>query len=162
MVETDLELHRRIIFIQNISPETTRQSLNNYFSEYPIERSAVPHDATGKIAMSLNTVYHEGKTSYLFCVGKNKMHGIVTFRSEKSVDAVMSKRFHRIDGKEVFIHRSVPTQRSAKDNYGIQQLIVSSQNNQSLVESDIKSYFSDYGDIINMKNDGNTWIIDFD
>jgi hypothetical protein len=93
------------------------------------------------------------------------MHGIVVFCNEESVDAVMSQRFHRINGKEVFIHRSVPMQRSVKDNYGIQQLIVSSLNNQSLVESDIKRYFSQYGEICNisnMNNDGITWAIDFD
>ena len=93
------------------------------------------------------------------------MHGIVTFRSEEDVDAVMSQRSHIIDGKEVFIHRSVPTQRSAKDSYGIKQLIVSSSNNQSLIELDIKSYFSRYGDIqeiSHMKNESNTWVIHFD
>jgi len=93
------------------------------------------------------------------------MHGIIVFEREESVDAVMSQRNHRIDGKDVFIHRSVPTQRSVKDNYGIQQLIVACLNNQSLIESDIKSYFSRYGEIVNisnMKNDPNTWIIDFD
>ena len=29
------------------------------------------------------------------------MHGIVLFRDEESVDAVMSERIHRIDDKEV-------------------------------------------------------------
>jgi hypothetical protein len=93
------------------------------------------------------------------------MHGIVMFQNEESVDAVMSQRLHRIDGKEVFIHRSVPTERSLEDNYGIQQLIVSGLKNQSLLESDIKSYFSPYGKICNiskMRNDDNIWIIDFD
>jgi hypothetical protein len=87
------------------------------------------------------------------------------FRSEEDVDAVMSQRTHRIDGKQVFIHRSLPTQRSAKDSYGIDQLVVSSLNNQSLLESDIRKYFSQYGEIsniINMRNDGNAWIVDFD
>ena len=93
------------------------------------------------------------------------MHGIVTFRNEESVNAVMAQRVHRIDGKEVFIHRSVPSQRSVKDSYGIQQLVVSGLNNQSLPESDVESHFCRYGKICNisdMKNDGKTWIIDFD
>jgi hypothetical protein len=93
------------------------------------------------------------------------MHGIVVFRNEESVDAVMSQRLHRIDGKEVFIHRSVPTERSSRNNSGIPQLIVSGLNNKSLVESDIKSYFLPYGEICNiskMRNDDNIWIIDFD
>jgi hypothetical protein len=93
------------------------------------------------------------------------MHGIVTFHSEKDVDAVMLQHSHKIDGKEVFIHRSVPIQRSAKDSYGIRQLIVSSSNNQSLIKPNIESYFSRYGDIYDirhMKNDSSTWIIDFD
>jgi len=87
------------------------------------------------------------------------------FRSEEDVDAVMSQLTHRIDGKEVFIHRSVPTQRSVKDSYGIEQLVVSSLNNQSLLESDIKNYFSRYGEISNisnMRNDVNAWIVHFD
>jgi heterogeneous nuclear ribonucleoprotein A1/A3 len=130
--------------VQKISPETTQRSLKDYFSSrYPIERCTVPLDETGK----------------------NKMHGIVTFQNEESVDAVMSQRLHRIDGKEVFIHRSVPTERSLKDNYGIQQLIVSGVNNKSLIESNIRSYFLPYGEICNiskMNNDDNIWIIDFD
>jgi hypothetical protein len=87
------------------------------------------------------------------------------FRSEEDVDAVMSQRTHRIDGNEVFIHRSVPTERSVKDSYGIEQLVVSSLNNQLLLESDIENYFSQYGKISNistMKNDSNVWIVDFD
>ncbi|CAF3817147.1 unnamed protein product [Rotaria sp. Silwood1] len=76
--------------------------------------------------------------------GKNKMHGIVMFRSEESVNAVMSQRYHQIDGKEVFIHRSVPNQGALKDNKAIQYLIVSSSNSQSLVESDINNHFSQY------------------
>jgi hypothetical protein len=55
------------------------------------------------------------------------MHGIVTFRNEESVDAVMSIRSHRIDDKVVFIHRSVPTEQSSKDKIGIEQLIVSGE-----------------------------------
>jgi hypothetical protein len=93
------------------------------------------------------------------------MHGMVVFEREESVDAVMLQRLHRIDGKEVFIHRSVPTQRSVKDNYGIRQLIVSGLKKELLLKLDIESYFSRYGEICNisnMKNDGNTWIIDFD
>jgi len=109
--------------------------------------------------------YRSRKISCLVCTGQNKMHGIVTFHSEEDVDAVMLQRSHKIDGKEVFIHRSVPTQRSAKDSYGIQQLIVSSSNNQSLIKADIESHFSRYGDIndiSHMINDSNTWVIHFD
>jgi hypothetical protein len=123
---------------------------------------AVPLDENGKI-VTLSLV--NKKTSCLFCAGRNKMHGIVMFHDKKSVDAVMSQRVHRIDGKEVFIHRSVPSERSVKSNYGIEQLIVSVLNNQSLAKSDVNDYFSDYGticDISDIKNDGKTWIIDFD
>jgi hypothetical protein len=52
-----------------------------------------------------------------------------------------------------------------KDSYGIEQLVVSSLNNQLLLESDIENYFSQYGKISNistMKNDSNVWIVDFD
>ncbi len=52
--EKDLEKHKRKIFIQNISPETTKQSLNDYFSKYPIEWCAVPLDETGKMATISN------------------------------------------------------------------------------------------------------------
>ncbi|CAF1284838.1 unnamed protein product [Rotaria sordida] len=93
------------------------------------------------------------------------MHGIVMFHSQGSVNAVMSQRSHQIDGKEVFIHRSVPNQGSLKDNKAIQRLIVSSPTSQSLVESDINSYFSQYGKICNishMNNEDNTWVIHFD
>jgi len=155
----DLDLHKRVIFIQKISPQTTRQSLEDYFSNYPIQRCTVPIDETGKNGMSSR------KTSWLFCAGQNRMHGIITFHNEESVDAVMSQRFHQIDGKEVFIHRSVPAERLPKDSYAMQQLIVFSLKDQLLIESDIRRYFSSYGEICNisnMNNDDNIWIIDFD
>ena len=93
------------------------------------------------------------------------MHGIVVFRDEEDVDAVMSQRVHIIDGEEVFIHRAVPNQQSVKDHMGIEQLIVSVPRGQSLSKSDIKNYFSKYGEIRHisqMENDGSIWIIDFD
>jgi hypothetical protein len=111
----------------------------DYFSKYPIERCSVP----------LNEK----------C--QNKAHGIITFRHKDSVDAVMSQRFHQIDGKDVLIHRSIPTERSLNDNCRVRQLIVSGLENQS----EIIKYFSSYGDICNisnMNNDDNVWVIDFD
>ncbi|CAF1511934.1 unnamed protein product, partial [Rotaria sp. Silwood1] len=141
--ETDLDSHKRKIFIQKLGTDTTTRSLKDYFSKYPIEWCNVPTDE----------------------LGKNKRHGIVMFHSKESVDAVMSQRYHQIDGKEVFIHRSVPNQGPLKDNIEIQRLIVSSPNNQPLVESDIHSYFSQYGkisDISHIKNGDNTWVIHFD
>ncbi|CAF5027689.1 unnamed protein product, partial [Rotaria sp. Silwood1] len=141
--ETGLDSHKRKIFIQKLGADTTKWSLKDYFSKYPIEWCDVPIDE----------------------LGKNKRHGIVMFHSKESVDAVMSQRYHQIDGKEVFIHRSVPNQGPLKDNIEIQRLIVSSPNNQSLVESDIHSYFSQYGkisDITHTKNGDNTWVIHFD
>ncbi|CAF1406093.1 unnamed protein product, partial [Rotaria sordida] len=143
MSEADLDEHRRKIFIQKLHPNTTTRSLQDYFSKYPIEWCNVPIDESGK----------------------NKMHGIVVFYSEESVDAVMSQRYHQIDGKEVFIHRSVPNQGPLKGNKAIERLIVSSPNSQLLVESDINNYLSHYGTICNinhMKNEDNTWIIHFD
>ncbi len=46
----DLDEHKRKIFVQKISPETTKRSLEDYFSKYPIQWCAVPVDETGKIA----------------------------------------------------------------------------------------------------------------
>ncbi|CAF1018672.1 unnamed protein product [Adineta steineri] len=138
--EINLEEHKRKLFIQSLSPETTRQSLLDYFSAYHIDRCTVPCDETGK----------------------NKMHGIVMFSTKESVDAVMVKRIHRIDGKEVFIHRSVPSQKSGNYSLGIQQLIVASLNNQSLVELELKKYFAPYGTIDKMTMDDKKWIIKFD
>jgi RNA recognition motif-containing protein len=138
-----LDLHKRKIFIQYISPQTTTSSLKDYFAKYPIEWCKVPVDDAGK----------------------NKKHGMVVFRNEQSVDDVMSQREHQIDGKVVFIHRSLPMQQSSKDKIGIQQLIVSSLNNQSLTESKIRNYFNLYGKILHistMRNDHSIWVINFD
>lgn len=134
--------------------------MDAYFSDYPIDWSAVPLDDKGIIILRKVKKY-----LIYFCAGKNKMHGIVTFKDRASVDAVMLQRLHRIDGKEVLIHRSIPSKQSAKENCGIQQLIVSGSTEQPLTESDIQGYFSRYGDICNitkMNNNDNTWIIDFD
>ncbi|UJR16960.1 hypothetical protein I4U23_003858 [Adineta vaga] len=142
--EFDLNQRRRKIFIQNLNPNTTKQSLENYFSAYDFEWVAVPKNDKGY----------------------NQLHGIVTFKNKESVDAVMAQRIHRIDDKEVFIHRSVPKQGSAKDSYGIKKLIVSTHNNQSLLcEADIENHFSSYGkicDIVTYNSVENTWTINFD
>ena len=93
------------------------------------------------------------------------MHGIVTFVDKASVDAVMEQRDHRIDGKEVFIHRSVPNQGSSlKDSFGIKQLIVSISNNRTLTGTKIEKYFKAYGTIVqsDCSNDRKDWKIDFD
>ena len=50
MSETDLGLHKRKIFIQKLSPDTTKRSLEDYFSKYPTEWCSVPRDESGKIA----------------------------------------------------------------------------------------------------------------
>jgi hypothetical protein len=47
----NLDSQKRIIYIQKLGPDTTRQSLMDYFSEYPIERCSVPLNAAGKNAM---------------------------------------------------------------------------------------------------------------
>jgi RNA recognition motif-containing protein len=52
MTKTDFDLHKRKIFIQKISSETTEGSLEKYFEKYPIQWCAVPLDETGKIATS--------------------------------------------------------------------------------------------------------------
>ncbi|CAF1416937.1 unnamed protein product [Adineta ricciae] len=142
-VQVNIEEHKRKLFIQNISSETTQQSLRRYFSGYPIDRAAVPKNDKGH----------------------TRLHGIVTFANEASVDAVMEQRGHRIDGKEVFIHRSVPNQgASLKDSCGIQQLIVSISNNRTLTGTTIQEYFKAYGTIVHSdcSNDGKDWTIDFD
>lgn len=92
------------------------------------------------------------------------MHGIVTFVDKASVDAVMKQRNHRIDGKEVFIHRSVPNQGSLKNSYGIQQLIVSIPSDRSLPEKLISQHFEAYGKIVQIdcRDDEKEWKIDFD
>jgi RNA recognition motif-containing protein len=45
-----LDLHKRKIFIQKLSPQTTERSLKDYFSKYPIDSCKVPVDESGKIA----------------------------------------------------------------------------------------------------------------
>ena len=136
----DLDTHKRKIFIQKLSPQTTEQSLKDYFSKYPIDICRVPLDESGKA----------------------KMHAIVIFFNEESVNAVMSQRSHTIDGKEVLIHRSVPNQGPLKENKTNQDLLVSSSSSRSLVESDIDKYFSQYGIINRIKSEDNTWVIHFD
>ncbi|CAF1659539.1 unnamed protein product, partial [Adineta ricciae] len=141
----DLEQHRRIIFIHDLNPNTDRETLKRYVSTYSnrIERLTVPRDEKGR----------------------SKLHGIVTFFDKESVDAVMKDRVHVIDNKQVFIHRSVPMQASAKANQGIQQLIVSTLDNRTLFERDIRDHFRTYGRIehINkLHQNGTVWSIHFD
>ena len=92
------------------------------------------------------------------------MHGWVIFSKRSSVDSLMSKRPHMIDGQKVSIHRSVPNQGPLKEKKDVTNLIVSGIENSSIGESDLKQYFSGYGVInrITIYYEENACCIEFD
>ncbi|CAF1502161.1 unnamed protein product [Rotaria magnacalcarata] len=66
-----------------------------------------------------------------------------------------------IDDQVVFIHRRVPGIKSSKYNRDIKTLIVTSTTGQSLQKSDLKKYFSRYGGIDFINDNGNAAVIHF-
>ncbi|CAF4297795.1 unnamed protein product [Rotaria socialis] len=138
----DMESYKRTLLFQKISPKTTKQSLENFLSEYPFEQCSVPTNEEGH----------------------NKFHAIVKFEDESSITLLMSKRPLIIDGKEVFIHRHVPDQKSSRDNRDVQVITVSSTTNQSMQKSQLQRYFRKYGEMdhIDCVNDNNSvYVIHF-
>ncbi len=101
--------------------------------------------------------------SFHFILGKSKGYGFVIFRKESSVDAVMSKRPHIIDGQCVELYRSVPDQGSLKENKGIKELIVSGFKTGLINKSDLEKYFCGFGKInnINMNYTDDSCCIEF-
>jgi RNA recognition motif-containing protein len=89
---------------------------------------------------------------------------LVTFSEEASVDNLMSKRPHKIDGQFVELYRSVPDQGSLKEKKGIKNLIVSDVKKGLVSKLDLEKYFSKFGTIknINMNYDENSCCIEFD
>ena len=152
----DFEEHKRKIFLERLSPKTTTESLRTYLSGFEIELCAVP-STEGKPYSNSNYQCH-------FILGKNKGYGSVIFRKESSVNAVMSKRPHIIDGQSIEMYRSVPDQGSLKDNKGIKELIVSNYKNGLINKTDLEKYFCGFGKIndINMKYTNDSCCIEFE
>ncbi|UJR35331.1 hypothetical protein I4U23_028092 [Adineta vaga] len=120
----DLKEHQRKVFFENLSPRTTTDSLKEYLSTFEIDRCSVP-----------------------FKDGKSQRHGTVIFSKESSVNSLMAKRPHQIDGQIVELYRSVPNQGSLKEKKGVTNLIVSYTDNQRLSELDLRAYFDGFGTI---------------
>jgi RNA recognition motif-containing protein len=134
-------IDKQKVFFENISPNTTTDSLKAYLLEkYQIQSCTVPSES-----------------------GKNKGHGIVVFFDEAEVDTLMENRPHIIDGAQVEIYRSVLNQGALKKKKGVKNLIVSGIKNK-LTESHLKKYFKNYGKInyIDMNNQDNFCRIEFD
>jgi len=113
-----------------------------------------------------SSLYLKKTISYIIYIflGKQQGHAMVTFFDEGSVDKLMSKRPHKIDGQYVELYRSVPDQGSLKEKKGIKNLIVSGNKNGLVSQSRLQKYFSDFGTIknINMNYDENSCCIEFD
>ena len=86
------------------------------------------------------------------------------FRKESSVNAVMSKRPHYIDGQRVEVYRSVPDQGPLKENKGVRELIVSGFKSGSINKTDLEKFFCGFGQIdgIDMKYTDDSCCIEFE
>ncbi len=102
--------------------------------------------------------------SFDILLGRSKCFGFVLFRKESSVNTVMLKRPHIIDGQCVELYRSVPDQGSFKENKGIKELIVSGFKKELITKSDLENYFYGFGKInhINMNYNDVSCCIEFD
>jgi heterogeneous nuclear ribonucleoprotein A1/A3 len=93
-----------------------------------------------------------------------KFRAIAIFYKASNVQNLMSKRPHQIDGQEVSVYRLVPDQDMSKGKQGIKTLIVSGIKNTSLNQSDLRTYFDEFGEIesIDMNYTDNSCRIDFE
>lgn len=140
MSHTNSSVNKRKLFFQGLDRSTTEASLRTYLSRYSIESCKVPRSETGE----------------------HKFHGIVIFVKEATIDELMEQRPHVIDGRQVFIHRSVSNQGSLKKNLKIENLIVAAVNKEPLAQPDVNRHFGHYGNIQDIRLMNNEWIIYFD
>ena len=155
----DWDLHRRKLFIQHLSPTTTSDTLKEYFSDFEMEACIVPlkegkkNNPNEYLSFILITV-HEGN---------NQSYGFIIFRKESSVDTVMSRRPHTIDGQTVDICRSVPDQGALIEKLGVTELIISNLKCGTINENDLRRNLGGFGEIVSniMDSTGDSCTMEF-
>lgn len=155
--EINWDEHRRKIFLEHLGPKTTRDSLQNYLADYSMQACVVP--------------YKEGKSNdfiqfsmlFIVLIGKNQGFAFVIFRDEQSVDTIMSKRPHTIDGQSVEFYRSVPDQGPLKDKKAVTELIISNLKRGAVTKADLEKRFGGFGDIVStrMDSDNESCVMEF-
>ena len=86
-------------------------------------------------------------------LGRNQGYGFIVFRTKSSIDTIMSRRPHTIDGQTVELYRSVPDQGSLKEKKGVTELIVYNLKHRSISEKDLERNLGGVGKIVYLKMD---------
>ena len=90
---------------------------------------------------------------FVALTGRNQGYAFVIFHEEQSVDTIMSRRPHTIDGQIVEFYRSVPDQGSLKEKKAVTELIISNLKRGTISKADLEKRFGGYGDIVSAKMD---------
>lgn len=149
--------HRRKIFLEHLSPRTTRDSLREYLTDYQMDACVVPHK-DGK-----SNHFIQFSVLFVALTGKNQGFAFVIFHEEQSVDTIMTKRPHTIDGQTVEFYRSVPDQGSLKDKKAVTELVISDLKRGTISKADLERRFGGYGGIVwtKMDSDNDSCVMEF-
>ena len=145
----DWDEHRRKLFVEHLSPKTTKDTLREYFSNFEMDACIVP-PKDGNNPNSIQFFSNEQITAFL---GRNQGFGFIIFCKESSIDTIMSRRPHTIDGQTVELYRSVPDQGVLKEKAGVTELIISNLKRRAISEKDLEKNFGGFGKIVTIKMD---------
>jgi len=125
------EQHRKL-FIGGLSYKTTKETLHDYYEQW------------GELVDSV--VMQDKMTA------KSRGFGFVTYRRGDALEKAMSHRPHVIDEKRVDPKRAIPKE-MGKDSgkmdayMSVRKIFVGAIRDKPITEDDLKTYFSQYGDI---------------
>jgi RNA recognition motif-containing protein len=119
------------VFVGGLSYSTDEESFRNYFSKYG--------------SLTDWVIIKDSQTN------KSRGFGFVKYSDSLMVDELMKNRPHILDSRRLDIKRSTPRKStSPSSNQSITKLFIGNLND-SINETDLESYFSQYGKIMTVK-----------
>ena len=120
------------VFIGGINYTTTDDQLREYFTQYGQMLDCV--------------IIKDPQTN------KSKGFGFVQYTEPFMVDELMKNRPHNIDNRQLDVHRSIPRNQTRKldQQRSVNKLFIGGLNDQRLTETDLKSFFEQFGRVLSV------------
>lgn len=119
------------VFVGGLKYSTDEETFRNYFSKYG--------------ALTDCVIIKDSQTN------KSRGFGFVKYSDSLMVDELMKNRPHILDSRRLDIKRSTPRKSTtSSNNLSITKLFIGNLND-SINETDIETYFSQYGKIVSVK-----------
>lgn len=131
MTNNPNNIRRRKIFVGGLPSSTSEEEFRKYFEKFGT--------ITDLVVMQ-NTVTR-----------RPRGFGFITFDSEKSVEQVLEKSFHELNGKQVEVKRVVPKEENNKSGKGV--------FSKSFPYYEPKYILANYGYALSYDHYGNIWYV---